>query len=488
MRFTLFIFIFFISLVAPTVNAAGPLTDVRGVSLPSFEWACVQYGQVYDFPLEDTVQVLTNWKLDTVRLPLNQDCWLTDNKYRTEVDKVIETFGDAGFNVIIDLHWNQPPGAKTHEQQVMADAEESISFWKQIATKYKDNSAVIAYELYNEPHSVSWDCWLNGCVTSEGWRTAGMQTLVDTVRSVDTDTWLIVNGLHWANDVIGAIKNKPTDSANKMAFGWHIYDEFDDPNKCVTKACFEEKIAPLAQNNDIVITEFGSRLHCNPSHDEMIMNFAQKNSIGLIAWAWYPADCGFPALIKDWSGTPTAAGSKWCAFLGGDCYKQIVREPVVTIPAPAPVTPSPATPTPTPTPTTPKPVTPHTTTTNLNTTQTLCIVSLKHGVLNSQNTLCTGGQTLEISGASDQTWNNRISSWTTEGQWFAVAGWDYYTTSGRIEKGAELWTLQQSGNVGEHVNDRVRYILMFPSQNGSLTVYEDINKGGPQLKFKLATR
>lgn len=452
------------------------LTEVRGVSLPSFEWACVQYDQVYDFPLEETVQVLQNWNLDTVRLPLNQGCWLDNENYRAEVDEVINAFAAAGFGVIIDLHWNAPTGAGSIEQQVMADAERSLDFWRKIATKYKNTEAVIGYELYNEPHSISWDCWKNGCTTSEGWRTVGMQQMVNTVRAIDNETWVIVNGLDWANNVIGAIENRPNDPAGKMAFGWHVYDEFDDPNKCVTLECFENRIAPLADDFDIVITEFGSRLFCNPDHDDMIMNFASKEGIGLVAWAWYPADCGFPALIKDWSGTPSEAGSRWCAFLEGDCYKGVVRGATTTVTPQEPVATESTTPS-----TQSQPGAGAV----INSGQPVCIVSLKHGVLNSQNTLCTSGQTLEISGASDQTWNNRISSWSTDGDWFAIAGWDYYTTSGRVEKGIEVWTPQASENVSESVNDRVRYILMFPGKNGSLTVYENIDKDGPYLKLSL---
>lgn len=454
--------------VVPSATLAKEvdLTEARGVSLPSFEWACVQYSQVYDFPLQETLSALQNWNLDTIRLPLNQSCWLDDENYRTKVDEVITVFGDAGFDVIIDLHWNAPTGASGHEQQVMADAERSLTFWKNVATKYKNNDHVVAYELYNEPHSISWNCWRNGCTTSEGWRTVGMQEMVNTVRAIDSETWVIVNGLDWANNVIGAIENRPYDPAGKMAFGWHVYDEFDDPNKCVTKECFEDKIAPLAEKHDIVLTEFGSRLFCNPNHDQMIMDFAAGNGIGLVAWAWYPADCGFPALIKDWSGTPTGAGAKWCAFLGGNCYggAKLVEAPV-SEPVPVPT----------------KQVQ-----TTVNVNKPLCLVSFQHGVLNDKNTLCTDGYSIQVSGAADQTWNNRISSWKTEGNWLAVAGWDYYTTSGRIEKGIELWTPNGAGDVAANVNDRVHYILIFPEETGSLTMYENINYDGPYLKISVS--
>ena len=239
-----------------------------------------------------------------------------------------------------------------------------------------------------------------------------------------------MNGLHWGNDVQGAIANAPTDPADKLAFGWHVYDEFGDPNKCTTVACFNEKIAPLAEDNKIVITEFGSRLLCDPSHDENVMNFAVDNGIGFVGWAWYPADCGFPALIKDWSGVPTEAGWRLCTFLEGDCSTVAIEDTIFKKPEKKYVA-GIAT-------DTPAEVVPEVIEFPSN-LPPICLISFDKGVLNSTNVTCNDGRTLSVSGTSDQTWNDRISSWSSEGPWAAIASWDYYTTSGRVEKGTELW-------------------------------------------------
>jgi endoglucanase len=451
-------------------KAETTLEDIRGVSLPSLEWACVQYDAVHDFPLVETAILLDKWNINTVRLPLNQECWLNNKKYQTEVKKVVSHFAEAKFSIIIDLHWNKPNKAKESKQQVMADKDRSPAFWRSVATAFKNESAVIAFELYNEPHTISWDCWKNGCQTEEGWKVAGMQELVTAVRSTGANQWVIINGLQWANDVPGTVANLPKDPKKKIAIGWHVYDEYDDPNKCTTTECFERVIAPIAKEYKIVITEFGSRLHCDPSHDERVMRFAEKNGIGLVAWAWYPADCGFPALIKDWGGTPTEAGKRYCAFLKGDC-PTIATPPVQpTVPTPAPIKPA--------APGIILPATPN--------GQPICYVNFKDGVLGYNNNVsCTQGYALVVTGKSNETWNDRVSSWKVTGPWLAVSAWDYYTTSGRTEKGTEILLPNQKGNNGTSANDRTRLLLIRPDMTGSLTLYDDVNQGGASITFTL---
>ena len=72
----------------------------------------------------------------------------------------------------------------------MADADHAPAFWSSVARAFVADPAVI-FDLYNEPNSISWPCWLHGCVLPEGWRTAGMQTLVDAVRSTGAEQPII---------------------------------------------------------------------------------------------------------------------------------------------------------------------------------------------------------------------------------------------------------------------------------------------------------
>jgi Cellulase (glycosyl hydrolase family 5) len=134
---------------------------------------------------------MTSWRINAVRIPLNEDCWLGINglpprysgaRYRMAIRAYAERLHQAGLYVILDLHWNAPGQARATGQQPMADLDHSVAFWSSVARVFKADPAV-AFDLYNEPYGISWKCWRDGCILPAGWRTAGMQALVDAVRS-----------------------------------------------------------------------------------------------------------------------------------------------------------------------------------------------------------------------------------------------------------------------------------------------------------------
>jgi len=63
----------------------------------------------------------------------------------------------------------------------------------------------------------------------------------------------------------------------------------------------------LSDTDPIFVSEFGS-FDCNPWYSQEVINYAEARGLSWSAWAWYPGGCGFPALIEDWQGTPSAVG------------------------------------------------------------------------------------------------------------------------------------------------------------------------------------
>ncbi len=113
-----------------------------------------------------------------------------------------------GAYLILDLH------------RFRAPKEEHVAFWKDAAATYKDNPAVI-FELFNEPHDVSWELWRNGCeVTNKrkagdtvaenaekisSFQTTGMQALLAAVRSTGAKNLVLAGGLDYAYDDSGVL-------------------------------------------------------------------------------------------------------------------------------------------------------------------------------------------------------------------------------------------------------------------------------------------
>ena len=138
--------------------------------------------------------------------------------------------------MILDLHWNAPGRAEATGQQPMADADHAPAFWSSVARAFMADPAVL-FDLYNEPNSISWPCWRDGCVLPEGWRTAGMQTLVDAVRSTGAKQPIIATGLDWGNDLSSWLRFRPHDPANQLVAGLHVYNFLG----CITVACWNRR-------------------------------------------------------------------------------------------------------------------------------------------------------------------------------------------------------------------------------------------------------
>ena len=186
-------------------------------------------------------------------------------------------------------------------QQQMADVN-SQQFWREVASKYKGDGHVL-FELYNEPHDISWSTWLNGGAVL-GYQVVGMQELYDTVRSAGADNIVIAGGINWAFDLAG-VAATPIQGYNVM-YATHPYYPQD------SQLQWDQKFGYLAAQDiaPVIITEFGDHTDaCTGDWNTQLIQYADARQVSWTAWAWWPAGCSFPALISDWNYTPTVQGA-----------------------------------------------------------------------------------------------------------------------------------------------------------------------------------
>jgi uncharacterized protein YbdZ (MbtH family) len=218
------------------------------------------------------------------------------------VRDLVRRLAARGQYAILDLHWSAPAGGVAG-QRPMADADHAIDFWRSVGRAFRDEPSVL-FELYNEPHDITWSCWRDGCAAPEGWRTAGMQQMLAAVRSQGARQPVIATGLRWGNDLTGWLSARPYDSARQLMAGFHVYSF----NACTGPECWNREVAPIAAHVPLIISEFGSD-DCRPRFAESVLDWADRHGASYTGWAWYPGDCGgFPSLVRDWSGTATAYG------------------------------------------------------------------------------------------------------------------------------------------------------------------------------------
>jgi hypothetical protein len=315
----------------------GQVFVPRGVNWPSFEYAC-ENGYGYSNPRgpgrvgPDATGAarIARWNINTVRLPLNQDCWLGEDGlpafgnasgYRAAVRRWVSTLHRAGLAVVLDLHWSGPAGVASDGQRPMAD-DRSDDFWRSVARAFKKDRSLI-YDVFNEPYGHSgdsgliielpWDCWRSGgCKVPRArlfqpfdgttFTTIGMQSLVDAIRSTGARQPIMLSGRHFGNDLGAWAANRPT--GRRLIASFHNYDF----QPCDTVACWDATVAPLARRVPVVAGEFG-QIDCSASHVKRFMRWADRRGVGYLMWAWWvlpDPSCSSLVMLADAKGRARA--------------------------------------------------------------------------------------------------------------------------------------------------------------------------------------
>lgn len=300
------------------VDKSGRMVRLLGVNRPGAEYRCVEGDEFFEGPTDAaSIRAMKRWHVNVVRVPLNESCWLSQGwieprysgeAYRAAIREYVQRLERAGLYVILDLHWVAPGDHTATGLPPMADADHAPDFWRSVATEYRDDRSVM-FDLYNEPHDISWECWESGCDAVDGsfggYRATGMQQLVDTVRSTGAQQPLLLGGLDWSRDLSGWLDYLPADPARALVASNHTYDF----NAC-HRAC-KAALVRIAKRFPVVTGEVGEG-DCNHDYIDPYMRWADRQGISYLGWAWYTADdtdCySGPTLISDYDGTPTPFG------------------------------------------------------------------------------------------------------------------------------------------------------------------------------------
>jgi endoglucanase len=324
------------------------------------------YPGFFDMPnTQAGVNQMLAWKINAVRVPLNEDCWLginnlpfggsTSSDYQSAMEQFVGLLTTNGMSVIVDLHWAGPgtdPTDPSLGQIPMADADHAVTFWTSVASAFKSNGSVI-FDLYNEPNITDWSCWVRGaaasanCAQAKGsaYAVAGMATMLQAVRSVGASNLAILGGLAYAQDFsnwvtsVQSIPSLPAPlngiSIDNVAASWHAYDfnsaytqcpsQYNQPAysapSCATAQQFAVKSGitdVLSAGFPVVIGEMGisafsastashfsaAQLTVLQSWLDGLMTYMEGQKQGYLAWSWDRAQT--PVLITDFTtGAPT---------------------------------------------------------------------------------------------------------------------------------------------------------------------------------------
>jgi endoglucanase len=308
------------------LNSEGVAIRLYGVNRSGTEYACVNNFGIFEGPSDAaSISAMKSWKVNAVRVPLNEDCWLGINgvqaqysgaAYQAAITDYVHLLLTNGMYPIVDLHWNAPGTTLATGQQPMPDSDHSVDFWTQVATAFKGESDVVL-ELYNEPWpdnnqdtDAAWACWQNGgACPSVPYPVAGMQTLVTAVRATGAGNLVLLGGVQYSNALSQWLTHKPADPLNNLAAAWHVYAS----NTCNNETCWDATAGQVLQQVPVVTTEIGDD-NCDGSFPDTLMTWLDGHGQNYLGWAWdvFGTSCANYSLISDYDGTPN--GSYGAAF------------------------------------------------------------------------------------------------------------------------------------------------------------------------------
>lgn len=321
------------------VNADDHRVVLHGVNRSGGQYACVQGWGIWNGPMNQaSVTAIKKWGVNAVRVPLNEACWNGESYvkpsyrgtyYQKAVEAYVRLLNRNGLVAILDLHWSDGaytgpasacPSAQAVCQKPMPDAAQAIPFWRSVAQAFSGNNAVI-FDLFNEPYperaagdeTDGWNCWLNGG-TCKGisYQVAGMQSLVNAIRSIGAENVIMLGGLSWANDLTQWLKYEPSDPDHNLAASWHSYSF----NLCNTPVCWDSQVAPVIAKVPVIVGEMGEK-DCADTYIDPLMTWLDGRFTSYVAWSWnVGASCtSGPSLIASYNGTPSGYGAGYRSHL-----------------------------------------------------------------------------------------------------------------------------------------------------------------------------
>ncbi|MDR1558314.1 MAG: glycoside hydrolase family 5 protein [Clostridiales bacterium] len=225
----------------------GPVNEQKTCEGPSYmyaklvelagEEAAKNFWDAYraNWCSETDIASFAEWGANHIRLPLTYKTFMTPEgewieEGFAEIQKFVDWCKKYGLYVILDLH--AAPGGQNpwHFCDALGEAllwtqpEQywplTITVWKEIARRYKDEPFVLGYDLLNEP------LLPGGHGINELWEI--QELITKAIREIDQNHIVFIEG-----DVYATIFRNVSVFDSNMAFSYHLY-RYNGPN--VTKA------------------------------------------------------------------------------------------------------------------------------------------------------------------------------------------------------------------------------------------------------------
>ncbi|UNK48738.1 cellulase family glycosylhydrolase [Lysobacter sp. S4-A87] len=193
------------------------------------------------------IDALAAWGFNSVRLPMHyelytspvseepvhgQQTWREEGFRRT--DQLLSWVKANGMYLVLDLH--AAPGGQGNDLNIAdrdpaapslwddaANRDKMVALWRKLAERYKDEPAIAAYDIINEPNWGFADAAdKHGC--SENGNAPLRELLVRTtraIREIDRRHIVVIEGNCWGNNYRGVLDQGPWD--DNLVISFHKY-------------------------------------------------------------------------------------------------------------------------------------------------------------------------------------------------------------------------------------------------------------------------
>ena len=263
---------------------------------------------------------MRSWGMNALRIPISNWVYKTPN-YLTKLDTVISQANAAGLYVVIDDHDNDQAGSP-YGSGADVPKPENVTFWKDIATHYKNNPGVL-FDLINEPKQPDWNTWLHGggTITGSTGKKAtivGMQDLVNAIRSVGAPQLIVAEAPPGPNGFTG-IGNDVIQDPN-IVYSVHHY--FNDAHKNLNRipSGWDVKFGNMSVMHPVFVGEWAFLPNANhpvfcrnittsqaQAMVQSFLTYMQQHQVSWTAWSF-----DMYHLIQNYKQfTPTTLTTPW---------------------------------------------------------------------------------------------------------------------------------------------------------------------------------
>lgn len=233
------------------------------------------------------------------------------------MDKGVEWAKKYSLYIIMDWHSiGNLKDEKFTSDMYVTTMEETLEFWRTVATRYKDEPQIALYELFNEPTVTAEGI---GTCTWEEWKTI-QESVIDAIREINPEACCICAGFNWAYDLT-SVATAPIAREN-IAYVSHPYPmKRNQP----WEEQWEADWGYVADTCPVICTEIGYCLPEEPgahipvmddgSYGPAITGYLEQKGISFTVWCFDPQWA--PMLIEDWTFTPTTQGKFFKGYLQG---------------------------------------------------------------------------------------------------------------------------------------------------------------------------